>query len=172
MDRSEGHLVEGSGPGALFPPWRSPGSRVQHDRRSRKLHIGARGEPLDGCLQIRQKEDFEIVVADVAGRHQEQLPGSPPKKQRVREVRVLCYDDQRLAKRKLADLMVGRLVGPRKVERVNRAVPQFTKSNRKPAGKLRVEEEVHAARGSILLTRVSRAAYASAARMSSCSRSS
>ncbi len=76
------------------------------------------------------------------------------------------------ADRKLADLKVGRLVCAREIKGVDCVVPKLPKASRKPTGELRVEEKIHAAKGSILLTRVSRAAYASAARMSSCSRSS
>lgn len=81
-------------------------------------------------------------------------------------------NNTQLSGRQIIDLVVTGSVGIREIERVDRIVPPFTEAQYQPAGKMRIEKKVHAAAGSIRLMRVSRAAYASAARMSSRSRSS
>ena len=91
---------------------------------------------------------------------------------RCDEVIVLGDDDAAISIGKLDDLTVGGAIAGGEIERVHSVMTGRGKPPGEPAWQLRVDQKGHAAGGWIRLTWASRAAKASAARMSSRSRSS
>ena len=91
---------------------------------------------------------------------------------RIDEIGVFGYDDVLLTEGKLVDGCVGRAITERQVESMGCFMAGLPQSGREAARKLSINEELHADTGSSRLIWLNRVANASAARMSSRSRSS
>ena len=99
------------------------------------------------------------------------LPRLSPQDERIHEIGILRDHDPIFGGGKHEDRRVGGAVRVGEIEGVDGIVAGRGEPRRETAGELRVDDELHAASGSTRFTRVRRAAYSSAARMSSCSRS-
>ena len=100
----------------------------------------------------------QVVIADIPGGEEKESGRRAAEDRTVDKVPVLRDDDATFRIGNLADLDVRRTIALRKIECVKDVVPQFAQPSGESRGKLRVQQEPHAAFGSICLTRLSRAA--------------
>ena len=134
----------------LRPPGRSslvPGSLVVvNDKLSgSKLDQSCLAEGGDDGSEMLVEQRKQVIVADVAGRHDQQAPGSSPQQVGVSEVAVLADHDPILLVREAVDLLIGRSVPLRQLGGVHGVVSCVCQLTREPLGQLCVDQESHAA---------------------------
>lgn len=127
---------------------------------------------LQRCLKVCAHQSLKIRVGDISGGDQKQFVRFPGNQIGLDEIGVLGDDDSLFPHGQPGQVSVGGAIAKREVERMQGIVPRFSQPYGETPWKLGVDQELHAASESIRLTWDSRAANASAARMSSRSRSS
>ena len=144
---------------------------MEDNVRTIDLDIVVVRETIHNCRNVRSKELFKFPIADVTGRyeHSFQDPFRGRKLSTKSESFVITTHCSAMEMAFISASEVRLLC---KVKRVDGVIPCYPESRNQPSRKLRVDEKLHATAGSIRLIRVTRAAYAKAARMSSRSRSS
>ena len=152
----------------------APGDSLQmaNQRRPVKLHEVVSLERRDYAGQVVPKHLFQFPVANVAGRYQQQLVGTPMQKKRIYEVFVLGDQHAPITNRQIGYRHVRSPIAPGKISGMQGLVPLRDQPHGQPARKLRVDQELHETTARTCLIRLRRAAKAKAARMSSRSKSS
>lgn len=147
--------------------WRPPGlqfraetgeSVVHDDSRPVDLYESGGFQGRDNHAEISQEEVFQLSVGDVARGDQQQFFGFAAEMERIHEIRVLGHHDPVFSFRDLDERSVSGPIALGKLQRMHDIVALLAQPPGCPTRELRVDEEIHAASGSILLIRVRRVA--------------
>lgn len=128
--------------------------------------------PNDG-VKVLRKQSNQLPVADVADGDEKQSRRDALQQERVDEIDILCNNNASLSESNGVEVRIFGSISSRQIQRMHRIVTIGCQSVRQPSRQLRVDQQLHRhAVACRRFTRLRRAAKASAARMSSRSRSS
>lgn len=133
-------------------------SRVKDQCVSCQFKVVVRFERCCDRWYLTHEDVFQMGVGAVGGRDQQKLVWSMEQQKGIDEIRVFGHYHPRVSGREFVDLGVGSTIAVGQVERVEHVVACVAQPVGHPAGKLRVNQEVHARVGSVRLTWLNRVA--------------
>lgn len=146
-------------------------SLVNDQPTSAKFDVSRVPKGLHDAGLVQRQQPFQFEVRDIACRDVQEPRRASQHQMGIDEVAVLADQHAVVAGAQIAQVIVRRAVAGGEIECVKSVMPTLLKQVHEPARELSVDQKSHETPASMLLTRLNRAAYAKAARISSRSRS-